>query len=331
LATRRGAAVILSADDLREHHPLWQREARADPHAAERVGPDVSRWMNRLYADAIAEKKNVVFETSFKDSQRLIDTIVKFRAAQYRVEAIILAVDEERTKRSVIGRYLEFRERGHPPPFVTAARHQEGYVGLRSTVEVAEDDRLLDQITVVGRDGSVRFTNSRIDGEWQKSRGALRALDVERDRPLTSTEKVTNAIAWQALEVRAQHAHLESSAVIEQASLWRQDASERVLKDPEAAKRYGWKIAAESFRTMPREWFLREFPAYAGAVERLDKATAHAKSTYSVEQNRADFIATARERLANQIEDGRQFGRAKQTEEHPHVVQDRSSDEGRSR
>jgi hypothetical protein len=25
----------------------------------------------------------------------------------------------------------------------------------------------------------------------------------------------------------------------------------------------------------PRDWFLREFPAFAGAVERLDKATAH--------------------------------------------------------
>ena len=54
LATRSGAAVVVSVDALREHHPGWTREARRDGQAAERFNHDASRWVDRLYADAIA-------------------------------------------------------------------------------------------------------------------------------------------------------------------------------------------------------------------------------------------------------------------------------------
>ena len=153
LATTSGAAVVISVDELREHHPSWEREARRDAQAAERFNPDASRWVNNLYRDAIAERKNVVFETGFKRLQLLADTVAQFRGAGYRVEAVILAVDADRTKRAVMGRFLDAQEKGQVPRLVTAARYVEGYVGLRATVEYAETNRVVDDIRVVKRDG----------------------------------------------------------------------------------------------------------------------------------------------------------------------------------
>jgi cytidylate kinase len=331
LASRSGTPVVLSVDELREHHPGWQRDARTDIHAAERFNPDASTWVRRLYRDAIAEHKNIVLETGFKNPQLLSDTVAEFRAAGYRIEAVILAVDEQRTRRSVIGRYLDAQEKGLIPRLVTAGRHQDGYEGLRTTVQKAEANRLVDHIKIVRRDGSALYNNQVVDGKWQKERGAVAALDAERDKPLTPTEKVNNAIAWHELTVRAQRNPKTPDNVIEQTVTWRKEASERALADRDAAKQYAWRLAGESFRTMPREQFLREFPTYAGAVERLDKATEHANAHYSIEQNRQAFVTTARDRLAKQIEEGRQFGRVKQSDKEPQVSAPKTNDEGRTR
>jgi len=331
LASRSGMPVVLSVDELREHHPGWQREAPTDIRAAERFNPDASTWVRRLYRDAMAEHKNIVLETGFKNPQLLSDTAAEFRAAGYRIEAVILAVDEQRTRRSVIGRYLDAQDKGLLPRMVTALRHQEGYEGLRTTVQKAEVNRLVDHIKIVRRDGSALYNNQVVDGKWQKERGAVAALDAEREKPLTPTEKVNNAIAWHELTVRALRSPNTPVNVMEQTVTWRKEASERALADRDAAKQYGWRLAGESFRTMPREQFLREFPTYAGAVERLDKATEHANAHYSIEQNRQAFVTTARDRLAKQIEEGRQFGRVKQSDKEPQLNTAKTTDEGRTR
>ena len=315
LAASSGAAVVVSVDELREHHPGWTREARRDGQAAERFSHDASRWVDKLYADAIAERKNVVFETGFKAPQLLSDTVAKFREAGYRAEAVILAVDADRTKRAVMGGFLDAQEKGQLPRLVTSARHDEGYSGLRTTLQSTEDHKLLDQVQIVTRDGRERFRNTLRNDRWEREPGAVNALDKERDRVLTPAELANNAIAWHQLSTRAQLNRDTPTNVIEQALTWRKEASARALADPEAAKQYNWNLAGESFRTMGRDQFLREFPAYAGAVERLDRATRHASQHYTNRQDRDLFIKQTQERLSAQIEAGRQFGRIKVSDE----------------
>ena len=332
LASRSGMPVILSVNVLREHHPGWQSNARTDAMAAERYHSDLTRWVNRLSKDAMAEHENVVLETGFKSTQWLRDAVSQFRAAGYRIEAVILAVDEQRTRRSVIGWYLDAQEKGQLPYLVTAARHRESYVGLRATLHAAENKRLIDRLTVVRRDGTELYSNQVIDGKWQSTPAAVTAFDAERDRPLTPTEKVNNAIAWHQLTVRAQRNPHTPVQVIAQAVTWRREASERALADREAAKQYAWRLAGESFRTMPREMFLREFPTYAGAVQRMDKAIEHSRSQYSLKQNREAFVTATRAgdwRL--QIKEGRQFGRIKQSKKESQPIPDKTPDKGRSR
>lgn len=314
LASTSGAAVVLSVDELREHHPAWPTEARRDAQAAERFNPDASLWVNKLYRDAIAERKNVVFETGFKRPELLAETVRHFREAGYRIEAVILAVDADQTKRAVMGRFLDAQEKDQVPRLVTAARYEEGYAGLRRTLDEAEKKHLVDDIRLVKRDGYELYRNTVVDGKWQREPAAIAALDKERDRPQTAADLANNAIAWHQITARAQLNPKTPRNAIEQAVTWRKDATAQALADPKGAKQYQWKLAGEALRKMPREDFLREFPTYAGAVELLDRAKARATTEYAHPQDRAGFVAEVRERVATQIEDGRQFGRVKVAE-----------------
>ncbi|MGA8052678.1 MAG: zeta toxin family protein [Burkholderiales bacterium] len=314
LAASAGEGVIVSGDDMREFHPGWRREARHDAQAALRFNPDASRWVARLYRDAIAEGKNVVLETSFRSFELLKATAAAFRAAGYLVEATVVAAEADKTRRAVVGRFLDMQARGDPPRFVTAAVHDEAYRGLRATLKAVEQTGLVDRVRVVTRDGQELYANAQEAGKWRKPAAALEALDSERERRLTPTELAQNAVAWHALVARAQLNPNTPREVLDQAVAWRKDASHRALADPEAAKQYQRALAGEAFRTLPRDQFLREFPTYAGAVERLEQAARHASKHIASVQDQQAFLDQTRARLAEYIAEGRQFGRVK-TEE----------------
>lgn len=75
-----------------------------------------------------------------------------------------------------------------------------------------------------------------------------------------------------------------------------------------SAKETHCRLAAESFKTQPRDQFLRDFPDYAGAVEYLSQAARHASEHYTRPDERDHFIAKAHTRLAQQIAEGREWG-----------------------
>lgn len=309
-----GAGVIVSGDDMREFHPGWKREAARDARASLRFNEDASRWVQRLYRDAIAQRKNVVFETSFRDLELLQSTVAQFRGAGYQVEATIVAASADRTRRALVARFLEMQARAEPPRFVIAPVHDDAYRGVRRTLQAVERIGLVDRLRVVSREGEELYANTREAGKWQEPTGAVKALDGERERHFELAE---NAIAWHVLETRARLNSNTPREVLEQAVAWRQEASERALAHREAAKQYQRALAAESFRTMPRERFLREFPAYAGAVERLDQAARYAAKHIAEAQDQQAFVAEARKRLASYIEEGREFGRVRTRFEPP--------------
>jgi hypothetical protein len=149
------------------------------------------------------------------------------------------------------------------------------------------------------------------------------ALEAERSLPRVRAQNVReraqnpraqNALAWQILEARARANPDTPRAVIEQAAMWRRDAIERARADPEAATIYSRLLAAEAFRTYPRARFLKEFPEYAGAMNRLDTTRAYALKNLPLEADQQAFIARARSRIAEYIEHGQQYRPMKERE-----------------
>ena len=311
LAASSGAAVTVSADDMCAHHPAWQRKPEQDGQATERFDADASRWVAKLYQEAIRGRKNVVFESAFMDPESLATKVDGFSKAGYAVEAIIVAVDAEKTRRAIVGRFLKSQEKPLSLRTALTPRHNESYESLRSTLRFAEQKHLFNALSIVAHDGRELYANRFLAGRWQRPAAGTAALDSERNRRLTPTELANNAIAWHQLVALTQLIPHAPREVLDQAVAWRQEASSRAMADPEAAQRYHWALAAEAFRTLSRDHFLREFPVYAGAIERLDKASKHASQQYNNPQDRDAFVAQTRLRLAESIEEGRQFGRVK--------------------
>ena len=314
LASRSGTPLVFAVDDLREHHPAWLGSGQPTIQTTARVDADAARWAERLLADAIAARKSVVLATDFASVQALRAITTDFRAGGYRIEAAVLGVDAARSQRGVLGRALDAHQRRQRFALVPAAQQRQAYLSLRATVQAIELEQLVHSLRIVRRDGSATYSNRIVDDKWVREPTATWTLDAERDRPKTPASKASNAVAWHQLTARAQRAKDLPQSVIDQAVTWRKEASAEALADPTAAKQYQGKLAAAAFRTMPRERFVREFPSFIGALERLDKAVEHAKAEYAIEENRTTFVAGVRERIAQQIETGRQFTRLKSAE-----------------
>lgn len=140
LASRSGMPVVFAAEDLREHHPAWIRSRQPDTEISAHVDPDTARWSQRLLTDAIAERRNVVLATEFASIEAIRALSTQFRAGNYRIEAAVLGVDEERTRRAVLGRALDAHRRGQRFVLVPAAQHRPS--GDRSSGRVRAADRL---------------------------------------------------------------------------------------------------------------------------------------------------------------------------------------------
>ncbi|MCU0895979.1 MAG: zeta toxin family protein [Burkholderiales bacterium] len=309
--------AIVSGDDMREFHPGWRQAASRDVHPAARFDSAASEWVERLARDAMRERLNVVFETTFRRLETVAPLLETFRTAGYQVEATFVATPLEATRRAVVARFLDLQARGQPPRFVAPATLLEAYRSLPKTVEALERQPLVDVLRVVSRQGEVRYANRRdAAGQWEQPAAAVIALEAERSPPRVRAQNVReraqnpraqNALAWQILEARARANPDTPREVIEQAAMWRRDAIERARADPETATIYNRLLAAEAFRTYPRARFLNEFPAYAGAVDRLDASRAYALKNLPFEAEQRAFITRARERIAEYIEHGQRY------------------------
>jgi hypothetical protein len=310
--------AIVSGDDMREFHPGWRAAAPRDPHAADRFDATASEWVERLARDARHARLNVVFETTFRRVETVAPLLEAFRAAGYQLEATIVAIGMDAARRTLTARFLELQARGLPPRFVRASTLVDAYRGLPGSVETLERKGLVDVLRVVSRPGETLYENRRdASGQWEKPASALIALEAERSLP-RERELAQNAFAWHILEARARAHPATPREVIEQAAMWRRDAIERARADPEAAKIYPRLLAAESFRTYPRARFLKEFPQYKGAMDRLDATRAYVLQTLPHEPDQQAFIARTRGRIADYIEKGGQYGpRRKRTPEPP--------------
>lgn len=311
LAATSGAPVIISGDELREFHPHWKAHARSDANAARDTQRDAGLWYQRLYREAVALQKNVVFETSMRNPHAVERLSKELRAAAYRVEAVIVAVDRETSRLSTIERYAKQVEGSEIPRFVPGRYHDDAYDSLRDTVKAIDRGDLVDKVLLVTRDGSDAFSNEREGARWSQPPRALRALDAQRERRPSAKQLAENVERWHGLTALLQvRGDRVARDVLEQAIAWRKEASARALANPAAAKLYRWALAAEAYVTMPREQFLREFPSYRSAIEKRDQAGEYASKQYAHDpQAQRRFTEQAGDRIAQQIREGRQFGR----------------------
>jgi Zeta toxin len=305
LASSAGSAVILSGDELREYHPYWRANALTDPQAAARTQDDAGKWYARLTNDAIAQRVNIAFETSMRSAGAVLALAERLRGNGYTVFATIVAADRDQSRLATVTRFDVARAAGDVPRFVPAAYHDDAYGRLRDTVGQLEAARSVDELRIITRAGAGVYRNQLKDGTWQRPAKAVELLDAARERPLTARELADNALRWQTLVQRLANDPAVARDVAAQVVAWRNDATARAERDPDARQFVAWGREAEAFRTMNHQKFLREFPQHEQTVNRFRQAVDHFESEYGNQADRDRAIADTRARLADRIAEGR--------------------------
>lgn len=186
--------VEIDADDMRSYHPAYERLALADDRtAAALTHPTAQLWVHMAVDHVITQRLNAVVAATFSSSQRVAEKITRFREAGYRVEVAYLAVDDCRSRLSVLARYQQQRATYGYGRYVPPEVQAEAYTSLLSTAELIERDSLADTVYVFSRDGELA-------GNRAHSTGASQMIGAVRSRPWTAEQ--TMHFSDTALELR---------------------------------------------------------------------------------------------------------------------------------
>lgn len=305
LTSTVGPAVTIAADELREYHPYWRSSARIDAEAALKTQPDAGRWFARLTNEALAKQANVIFETSMRQPEAVVQLASRLRGDGYQVSAVVLTTERDLSRQAVITRYDVARTVGDVPRFVAGGLHDQAFDKLRDTVSRLESERAVDRIQLVTRDGRQLYSNQLHSGHWLQEPKALATLDDFRERGRTARELADSALRWQTLVQRVANDPSVPREVAGQVIAWRNEATAIAERDPDAKQLLQWGREAEAFKTMSRHQFVREFPRLGKAADRLDEAMNYAEANFPHQVDRQNFVAQAREKIAERIAEGR--------------------------
>lgn len=198
----RGGAVEIIGDDLRAFHPRYmQLMAADDKTAAFYTDRDSGRWVEKAIAHASAQGYNVIIEGTFRQNEVVAQTMQRFKAAGYQVDARALAVNDHFSLQGIVERYEKQRADRGSGRMTTPDSHRAAYDGMPHTVERIETERLADRLTLYRRGAEPIYTNSlQANGQWAHAPTGRQVLETERSRAWTPAERKTYAEGWERID-----------------------------------------------------------------------------------------------------------------------------------
>lgn len=195
-----GATVQIVGDNLRSYHPQYDAYQRNDPALASQLTHhDAGIWTDKLLLEAASRRLNIVFETTMRSPDAVAFIAQQARAAGYRVETRIVAVNERESWQGCLSRFEQMHAEGNAARIPPREHHDNAVVGLVDTIQHLEERKLVDAIQVRLRNGKTIFQNDLVDGEWLKPAGAAVALVEERSRAKTPEELEVYSARWQTV------------------------------------------------------------------------------------------------------------------------------------
>lgn len=196
----KGGAVVVDTDELRAEYRnkkgniTYDKLCAADDRsAAGLVQNEAEQWAKELAQDAITHRRNVIIDGTLKTKKNALDLCNRLKAHGYEVDVRVMAVAREDSILSVYARYEHPKAtKGEPGRWVPEEVHNDAYEGLVISVGALERGGMADRISVYKRG---------IDGDdppvrIHTGRGALEALETERERERTPKELAARHEAW---------------------------------------------------------------------------------------------------------------------------------------
>lgn len=185
----RGGFVLVDADEVRSWHPEYHALLRRDDTtAANKTHPDAGAWAGRLGRDAIASKRNVIFDQTSKDPKAVLDLAKKLHEAGYRVELRVMAVNPLVSEQRIHMRYETQKAATGHGRFSTKDNHDIAFEGVLRAVEAVELARAVDALRIYDKDHQPIYESGLVAGKWSREPMGASAMHAERSRPLTLAE-----------------------------------------------------------------------------------------------------------------------------------------------
>ena len=199
----KGCSVAtINGDDYREAHPHSKQILKENDKAyATNTDPDVREWTRRLLDSAIKNKRNIIFEGTMRNPQPLMSTIEHIKKQGYKIDIMIMAVQEKVSRLGVIARYEKQKERNGYGRLTSMESHDEAAKNLPDTAAEIEQKSPIDSISVYNRACECLYRNDHCQEKTSPGKDVKTAIRSEVQRPLSMEEqKIYIKIAGNALE-----------------------------------------------------------------------------------------------------------------------------------
>ena len=169
-------------------------------------------YTNTLFDEAVQGKFNIVIKDTLPNSEML----KSLRENGYSTSVYVISAHERESILSLYEKYeaqIEAREIGDKPKI---SEHDEIYRVLPSMLQKIEDEKLADELLIIGRDGKINYRNELKNNEWTITPKSSQALEESRNRAWTAEEISKYQEDWQEV-IRKMYARGASQSEIDDA------------------------------------------------------------------------------------------------------------------
>ncbi len=292
-----GGAVVIDADRMREENPRYKELSRVDPqNAADRTHKDAGEWASRLRATAMEGQRNLVVDGTLRDPEGIRRVAGQLRENGYTVEARVIAANPETSMLRTRLRFEEqVAERG-VGRYVNQEQHDKAYSAIPKSVDVLEREKLVDKVTVYDAHKRPVYSNELENGHWKREPGAMQAMETERSRALTYSEKRDKAEMLEDIAALSKsRLQVPDRGIEERLTAARGDVA-RFEQSPAFQR-------MEAFERLPKAEAMAKHPELDGAYAQLYALRQSMSASMSQDQRERTYFA-ARAEIAGQLERG---------------------------
>lgn len=182
--------VIINGDEFRSLHSKSIEIFRNhEQKYAELTDPDVREWTSRLFQDAIATKRNIIFEGTMRNDGPICKTIQQLMQEGYQIHIRVMAVNEQE---SMLGIHQRFEAQkvykgfGRMTPIES---HNAAYSGMLHTINRIENEKLFHTLQVYNRNNELLYENIIQHNEYTRNPDVVSAIQRERNKGCTTKDR----------------------------------------------------------------------------------------------------------------------------------------------
>ena len=187
----------VSAAELRAFHPQFLELSRSrSPEAPRLLATSAATWMQGALRHARTTRRSLLLDGARSAVETSLAAIGLFANSGFTTRVVVVATPRPESLLSTASKFLLDAKAGRSTPFTGVADHDTRFAETRELVAALEAKPSVDRVTVLDREGLMRFDAVRTNET--SFVGAGRVLELEQSAPMSASK----AMRWLS-ELRA--------------------------------------------------------------------------------------------------------------------------------